>query len=60
MLIWALLLSFLAKHIDFSNPLAQADLKTSMRLEVPTGFEASIPDAVLELNKSLCGQIKAL
>lgn len=59
MLILALILGLLTTQIDFSSAFAQADLVEPVYLELPQGFETEGANQILELNKSLYGQIEA-
>lgn len=59
MLILALILGLKTKEIDFSNAFAQAELASPVYLELPQGFDAEGDNKILELQKSLYGQIEA-
>ena len=60
MMIFGLLLSLQSKSIDFSNAFVQAELESPVFLEIPQGYESKeTGDMVLELHRSLCGQIEA-
>ena len=60
MMIFGLLLSLQSKSIDFSNAFVQAELESPVFLEIPQGYESKeTGDMVLELNRSLYGQIEA-
>ena len=59
-MIFELLLGLQSKQIDFSNAFVQAELKKPVCLEIPQGCESREKgDMVLELHRSLCGQIEA-
>jgi len=60
MMIFGLLLGLQSKQIDFSNAFVQAELEKPVYLEIPWGYESREKgDMVLELHRSLCGQIEA-
>ena len=60
MMSFGLLLSLQSKQIDFSNAFVQAELESPVFLEIPQGYESKeTGDMVLELHRSLCGQIEA-
>ena len=59
MLIFALILNLKTRQIDFSNAFAQADLTEPVYMELPADFTADGDDCILQLHKSLYGQVEA-
>lgn len=59
-MIIGLLCSFKTCQIDFSNAFVQAELEEPVYLQLPQGYKADTDNIILELHKSLYGQIEAL
>ena len=59
MLIFALILNLKTRQIDFSNAFAQADLAEPVYMELSADFAAKGGDCILQLHKSLYGQVEA-